>query len=109
MRAEFTGMLPAAAAKFEALYDALEVLELNPRVTAGYGTHGDESDLRTWGVVVTMSCDDMDALADEAAELGITVLPDGSLAYTNGLTLADFQTGRVSADLTLNTEEMEVL
>lgn len=108
MRNEFTGMLPAAAAKFEALYDALEVLELNPRVTAGYSTHGDDSDLRTWGVVVSMACDDMDALADEAAELGIETQEDGSLAYTNGLTLADFQSGKVAGDLTLNTIDMEV-
>ena len=48
------------------------------------------------------------ALADEAANLGITLQEDGSLAYTNGLTLADFQTGRVGGDLTLN-EETEVL
>jgi hypothetical protein len=43
-------------------------------------------------------------MADEAAELGITIQEDGSLAYTNGLTLADFQTGKVSGDLTINTE-----
>ncbi len=108
MRAEFSGMIPAAVEKFEALFDALEALELNPRVTAGYSAHGDESDLRSWGVVVTMACDDMAALADEAANLGITLQEDGSLAYTNGLALADFQTGRVGGDLTLN-EETEVL
>ena len=108
MRAEFSGMIPAAVEKFEALFDALEVLELNPRVTAGYSAHGDESDLRSWGVVVTMACDDMAALADEAANLGITLQEDGSLAYTNGLALADFQTGRVGGDLTLN-EETEVI
>jgi len=104
MRAEFSGMIPAAVEKFEALFEALEVLELNPRVTAGYSAHGDENDLRSWGVVVSMACNDMDVLADEAAELGITIQEDGSLAYTNGLTLADFQTGRVGADLTINTE-----
>ena len=108
MRAEFSGMLPAAVEKFEALFAALEVQELNPRVTAGYSAHGDESDLRSWGVVVSMACNDMDVLAKKAAELGITIQEDGSLAYTNGLALADFQTGRVGGDLTLN-EETEVL
>ena len=108
MRDEFSGMIPAAVAKFEALMDALDLLELNPRVTAGYSAHGDASDLRSWGVVVTMTCDDMAELADQAAELGITLQENGSLAYTNGLTLADFQTGRIGADLTINTE-LEVL
>jgi len=108
MRDEFSGMIPAAVAKFEALMDALELLELKPRVTAGYSAHDGADDLRSWGVVVSMACGDMAELADQAAELGIILQDDGSLAYTNGLTLTDFQTGRVGADLTINTE-LEVI
>ncbi|MDD4339195.1 MAG: hypothetical protein PHV00_05895 [Syntrophales bacterium] len=101
MRYEFSGMLPAAIEKFEALFAALEDLGLNPRVTGGYAKHGDETDLRTWGVVCDMQCDDAGALAAQAAALGIVVQEDGSLAYTNGLTLDDFKTYRVQGDLNL--------
>ncbi|HOS77532.1 MAG TPA: hypothetical protein PLL15_05775 [Syntrophales bacterium] len=109
MRSEFTGMLPGAIEKFEALHTALATAGLNPRITGGYAGHGDDDDLRTWGVVCNITCDDMDALSDEAANLGIVIQEDGSLAYTNGLTLDDFKTYRVQADLTLAPEQQEVL
>lgn len=106
MRDEFTGMLPGAIVKFEELMARLA--GLNPKVQAGYGVHGDDNDLRTWGVVCNIKCDDAGILVQECTALGIIIQADGSLAYTNGLTLADFQTYRVGADLTINTE-MEVL
>jgi hypothetical protein len=102
MRDEFTGMLPGAIDKFEELLVRLD--GRNPVVIAGYQIHGNENDLRTWGVVCNIRCDDMDLLAAEAEEMGITVQEDGSLAYTNGLTIENFKTNRVGADLTLLEE-----
>ena len=103
MRVEFTGMLPGAIEKFEQLITRLD--GLNPNVVVGYASHGDEDDLRTWGVVCNIDCDDESKKLAEAASLGITVQADGSLAYTNGLTIDDFKTYRVQADLTLAEEE----
>jgi hypothetical protein len=40
-------------------------------------------------------------LAQECADLGITIQEDGSLAYTNGLTIDDFKTYRVNGQLEL--------
>jgi hypothetical protein len=54
-----------------------------------------------------MKCDDAERLATEAATLGIQILDGDSLAYTNGLTLADFKTCRVAADLTLQIDAEE--
>ena len=99
MRDEFTGMLPGAIVKFEELMERLE--GLNPKIQAGYGIHGDENDLRSWGVVCNIKCDDAELLAQECADLGITIQEDGSLAYTNGLTIADFKTYRVNGQLEL--------
>ena len=103
MRVEFTGMLPGAIEKFEQLITRLD--GLNPKVVDGYQSHGGEDDLRTWGVVCNIECDDESKKLTEAAGLGITVRADGSLAYTNGLTIDDFKTYRVQADLTLAEEE----
>ena len=103
MRVEFTGMLPGAIEKFEQLITRLD--GLNPNVVDGYASHGGEDDLRTWGVVCNIECDDESKKLTEAAGLGITVRADGSLAYTNGQTIDDFKTYRVQADLTLAEEE----
>ncbi len=103
MRVEFTGMLPGAIEKFEQLITRLD--GLNPKVVDGYQSHKGEDDLRTWGVVCNIECDDEGKKLTEAAGLGITVRADGSLAYTNGLTIDDFKTYRVQADLTLAEEE----
>lgn len=108
MKYAFTGMLPGAVAKFEELYATLEAAGLHPRVTGGYGSHGGDEDLRTWGVVCDMACDDRPTLEAGAALLGIAIQEDGSLAYTNGLTIDDFRTNRVQGDLTLATYEEEV-
>jgi len=107
MRSEFTGMLPGAIEKFEALVAALETAGLNPRITGGYAGHGGDADLRTWGIVCNMQCDDDSVLTNQAASLGITIQEDGSLAYTAGLTIDDFQTLRVGPDLTLQPENKE--
>jgi hypothetical protein len=104
MRDDFAGMLPGAIDKFEALLSRLD--GLNPKVIAGYQIHGDENDLRTWGVVCNIKCDDMKKLADEAEDLDIVIQDNGSLAYTNGLTIDDFKTNRVQADLTLAEREV---
>ena len=103
MRVEFTGMLPGAIEKFEQLMTRLAAL--NPKIVDGFSSHGDENDLRAWGVVCNIECDDEKVLLTEAAGLGITVQADGSLAYTAGLTIDDFKTYRVRADLTLAEEE----
>lgn len=107
MKSEFTGMLPGAIQKFEELFTALEAAGLHPRITGGYAGHGGDEDLRTWGVVCDMQCDDPDALATAATDLGIAVAQDGSLSYTAGLTIDDFQTLRVGPDLTLQPENAE--
>lgn len=108
MRNEFTGMLPGAIAKFEELYVALEAAGLHPRITGGYAGHGGDDDLRTWGVVCNMQCDDQDILSAQATALGIVIQDDGSLAYTAGLTIEDFQTLRVGPDLTIQPDIEEV-
>jgi len=107
MRNEFTGMLPGAVAKFEALLVVLENDGLNPRVNGGYSGHGDDDDLRTWGVVCNIACDDMAALAAAAANLQIEIRDDGSLAFTNGLNIDDFKTFRVGPDIELHPENDE--
>jgi len=104
MRDEFTGMLPGAIEKFEALLDAVP----GTVVTRGFSGAGGEDDLRTWGVVCDLANPDMGALAAEAEKLGISVLDDGSFAYTNGLTIDDFKTYRVNGSLELMPDE-EVL
>jgi hypothetical protein len=106
MRPEFTGMLPGAIEKFEQLMTRLD--GLNPKVVDAYASHGDGDDLRTWGVVCNIVCDDTQRLAEEAASLGITIQADGSLAYTNGLTIDDFKTYLVNGYLELIPEEEEV-
>ena len=97
MRDEFTGMLPGAIVKFEELMSRVP----NAKVTRGFSGQGGHDDLRAWGVVCNIACDDMEQLAIEAKALGIGIQEDGSLAYTNGLTIEDFKTYRVNGDLEL--------
>ena len=105
MRNDFTGMIPAAIEKFEALFDALEAKGLKPQVTSQYSAHGGDDDLRTWGVVCGMACSDPAALATEAAKLKINIQPDGSLAFLESevegkkLTIADFKTLEIGGDM----------
>jgi len=101
MRKEFTGMLPAAIAKFEELMNS----ELNPTVVKGYDVTRGKDSFFYWGAACKMTCADMDALKTEAEALGIIWLGDGEMAYTKGLTIEDFKTYRVNGDLELMPEE----
>ena len=100
MRDEFTGMLPAAIVKFEALLDVVP----GTRVTRGFSSAGGEDDLRTWGVVCDLSNADMETLIGKAEKLGIEHLGNGVFAYTGGLTIEDFKTYRVNGSLELMPE-----
>ena len=106
-RKEFTGMLPGAITKFEALL--AEVAALNPVIVKGYDVTQGKDSFYYWGVAcrITVAPDDMDDLEAAAEELGITWLGDGDMAYTNGLIIEDFKTYRVNGDVEL-TPESEV-
>jgi hypothetical protein len=106
IRKEFTGMLPAAIQKFDALLAA--VAGLNPVVVKGYDVTQGKDSFFYWGAAcqITVAPDDMDELKAEAEGLGITWLSDnGDMAYTNGLTIEDFKTYRVNGDLELTPEK----
>ena len=102
---EFTGMLPGAIQKFEELLVA--VAKLNPVIAKGYDCTTGKDSFYYWGVAcrITVAPDDMDELQSEAEALRITWLGDGDMAYTNGLTIEDFKTYRVNADLELTPEK----
>jgi hypothetical protein len=103
IRKEFTGMLPAAIEKFEELLE--KVADLEPAIHKGYDASADKNSFFHWGVACRIQCEDMEALKAEAETLGITWLSDdGDVAYTNGLTIADFQTFRVNGNLELMPE-----
>ena len=105
IRQELTGMLPGAIQKFEELLVA--VAELNPVIAKGYDCTTGKDSFYYWGVAcrITVAPDDMDDLEAAAEELGIIWLGDGDMAYTNGLTIEDFKTYRVNADLELTPEK----
>ena len=106
IRKEFTGMLPGAIQKFEELLVA--VAELNPVVVKGYDVTQGKDNFFCWGAAcqITVAPDDMDELRSDAEALGITWLSDnGDMAFTNGLTIEDFQTYRVNGDLELMPEQ----
>lgn len=104
IRREFTGMLPAAIAQFEALLS--DVAGLNPKVEQGYTSTAGADSFFHWGAACRISCDDMAALKTAAESLGVTWLSDaGDMAYTNGLNINDFKTFRVNGDLVLTPEE----
>jgi hypothetical protein len=106
VRTEFTGMLPAAIAKFEDLMSSAAAM--NPIIVKGYDSTAGKDSFAYWGVAcrITVAPDDMADLRDTAEALGITWLTDdGDMAYTNGLTIADFKTYRVNGDLDLTPEK----
>ena len=105
IRQELTGMLPGAIQKFEELLVA--VAKLNPVIAKGYDCTTGKDSFYYWGVAcrITVAPDDMDDLEAAAEELGIIWLGDGDMAYTNGLTIEDFKTYRVNADLELTPEK----
>lgn len=104
IRKEFTGMLPAAIEKFEALLT--KAADLKPQILAGYDASQGKDSLAYWGVACRIQCEDMEALLAMTEELAIIWLSDdGDMAYTNGLTIADFQTFRVNGNLELTPEK----
>ena len=135
IRREFTGMLPAAIAKFEELLKALggetapsepirtdceacslkksETLKaapfLAPQILKGYDASQGKDSLFSWGVACRIRHADMKELRSKAEALGIIWLSDdGDMAYTGGLKIADFKTFRVGGDLKQTTSNMEV-
>ena len=127
IRKEFTGMLPAAIAKFEELLSI--VAEFNPQIMRGYDPASSKANFFYWGVACRIECDDIEILQVEAEEIGITPSPkkfrsgmralqtaaeeigitwlsdDGDIAYTADRTIADFKTFRVNGDLELMPEK----
>lgn len=103
IRQEFTGMLPGAIAKFEALLES--AADLNPKVEKGYDSTTGQDSYFYWGAACRITCNDMAQLEAKAESLGITYLLDGDMAYTNGLTIDDFKTYRVNGNLELTPEQ----
>lgn len=104
VRQEFTGMLPGAIAKFEELLE--QVAPLEPQILAGYESNGSADNFAYWGVGCRIQCSDMAALKTAAEALCILWLSDaGDMAYTDGLSIDDFQTFRVNGNLELVPEK----
>lgn len=104
IRKEFTGMLPGAIEKFEELLYAAAALE--PKVVAGYDASKGKDSYFYWGAACRIQCEDMEVLKAAADELLILWLSDeGDLAYTNGMSIDDFQTFRVNGNLELMPEK----
>lgn len=107
----YTGMLPEAIKQCEALIAALKARGIEAKVASNYHHHGDDDDLRTWGVVADIACADSKALAEESAKIGITIQKDGSIACLKSsgktLTIADFKTNRINGDLAKVAETKE--
>lgn len=102
IRAEFTGMLPAAIEKFEQLLSSFA----GAAVKKGYDSAAGPGSFFYWGCAVRMEAGDMEALKSAAQDAGIVWLSDaGDMAYTNGLTINDFKTYRVNGNLELMPEE----
>lgn len=103
IRQEFTGMLPGAIEKFEELLE--KVADLEPKILRGYDASAGRDSYFYWGVACRIQCADMETLKAEAENLMILWLSDDSdLAYTNGLSIDDFQTYRVNGNLELMPE-----
>jgi hypothetical protein len=101
VRKEFTGMLQASINKFEELLTLVE--SLNPIIIKGYDPNQGPDSFFYWGCACQITCDDMSELKDQAESLEILWANDdsGCMAYTNNLTIEDFQTYRVNGDLEL--------
>ena len=104
VRREFTGMLPGAIEKFEELLNVAQ--DLDPKVAKGYDVSAGKDSFYSWGVACQIQCKDMEALRAIAEDLSILWLSDvGDMAYTNGLSIDDFQTFRVNGNLEWMPEE----
>lgn len=107
IRTELTGMLPAVIKKTEELLAAAATL--SPQVVKGYDSTAAKDSFAYWGAACRIQCVDMKTLKEAAENLGFSWLSDdGDLAYTNGLSIDDFQTYRVNGDLELTPEKEEV-
>lgn len=99
---EFTGMLPAAIAKFEKLLIAIP----DATIEKGYNVDAGKDSFFAWGCACRITANDMANLKSKAEMMDITWLSnDGDMAYTNNLTINDFKTFRVNGDLVLMSEE----
>ena len=108
VRTAFTGMLPAAIERFEALLTA--VAALAPVIISGYNVAAENDSFAHWGAACRIQCADMAALKTAAEELGIVWLSDdGDMAYTARLTIDDFRTFRVNGNLELMPEDEGVI
>jgi hypothetical protein len=97
-------MLPAAIEKFEELLE--KVADLEPKILKGYDASAGKASFFYWGAACRIQCEDMEALKTEAEDLLILWLSDdGDMAYTNGLSIDDFQTYRVNGNLELTPEK----
>ena len=105
IRQEFTGMLPAAIDKFEALLTQAIAKGLNPVVAKGYDVTQGKDSYFSWGCACSIQCDDALQLEIDAENLGIECLGNGDFAYTNGLYIDDFKTYRVNGNLELMPEQ----
>lgn len=107
IRMELTGMLPAVIVKVEELLQMAAALD--PVVTKGYDPGAGKGSFFYWGAACRVECVDMKALKSAAQKLGFLWLSEtGDLAYTDGLSIDDFQTFRVNGDLELTSEKEEV-
>lgn len=107
IRTELTGMLPGAIRRFEELL--ITTADLDPQVVKGYDSTAGKDNFAYWGVACRIQCTDMAVLKASAGKLGFLWLSDeGDLAYTDGLSIDDFQTFRVNGDLELTSEKEEV-
>ena len=99
---EFTGMLPGAIAKFQSLLEAVA----GAVVVKGYDGFAAKDSFFYWGAACRITADDMAGLKAVAGAMGIAWLSDdGDMAWTNGLTIDDFQTYRVNGLLELTPEK----
>jgi hypothetical protein len=97
-------MLPTAIYKIEELL--LEVEALDPQIIKGYDASVGKDSFFCWGVACRIQCTDMAALKEAAELLQFLWLSDaGDVAYTDGLSIDDFQTYRVNGALELVPEE----
>ena len=103
IRQELTGMLPAAISRFGELLE--KVAGLEPKIVSGYDASKGKGSFFYWGVACRIQCTNMEVLKAEAEGLSILWLSDdGDMAYTDGLSIDDFQTYHVNGNLELTPE-----
>lgn len=104
IRTELTGMLPAAIRAVEELLET--TADLNPKVVRGYDSTAEKGSYFYWGVACRIQSSAPTKLKAAAKKIGFLCLNDeGDLAYTDGLSIDDFQTYRVNGELELTPEK----